>query len=462
LAYNIRQIAAERKFCDELSLEALSKVVPAEEIHSVLNLFQANHRRHRKLTMTAIVWLLIALHLYPHLAIGRILQKLARGLRFIWHDPDWRLPKDNAITYRRYQLGARPLVALFHRIARPIATPETPGAFAFGLRLMAIDSAVDDLPDTADNAVAFGRLGGPKGASAFPQLRSVYLVECGTHAIVDAGVWPVRVSERVGGFRLLRSVSPGMLLMWDRGFHDFDMLVASKQRQAEVLSRLPDSVKPEVVRQLKDGSQLAYLYASAAKRRQAGERLLVRVITYMIKDPAREGGNKRHRVVTTLLEEEKYPALEMVCLYHERWEIELVIDELQTHQRLSGAVLRSLKPVGVIQEFYALLIAHFAVRYLMAEAALREGIDPDRLSFVQALSVIEDTIAEFQMVDRQQREQLYERMLKDLAAGRLPERRQRSNPRRVKRKMTKFHIKRAQHYNWPQPSGPFRDAVALI
>lgn len=462
MGYNIRQIAAERKFCDEVSLEALSKVVPIATIQLVLNQFQANHQRHRKLTMITIVWLLIALQLYPRLAIGRVLQKLTRGLRFIWPNPDWRLPKDSAIAYRRYQLGARPMVALFHRIARPLATPQTPGAFAFGLRLVAIDSAVDEVPDTPDNAVAFGRLSGPRGASAFPQLRGVYLIECGTHAILDAGVWPVRVSERVGGFRLLRSVGAGMLLLWDRGFHGFDMFIATQKRQAEVLSRLPDSVKPTSVRQLADGSQLAYLYASQAKRRKAGERLLVRVITYTINDPARAGNAKRHRVVTTLLDEATYPALELVCLYHERWEIELVIDELQTHQRMSQTVFRSLKPVGVIQEFYAMLIAHFAVRSLMAEAALREGCDPDRLSFAHALSVIEDTVAEFQMVDDQQRERLYERVLKDLAAWRLPERRQRSNPRRVKRKMTKFHIKRAQHYHWPQPSGSFRDAVALI
>ena len=168
-----------------------------------------------------------------------MLGKLAQGLRLSWPDPEYPLPKDAAICYRRYQLGARPMVALFHRVCQPMATPNTPGAFLFGLRLMAIDGTVEDVHDTPENEAAFGRHHSDRGASAFPQVQGVYLVECGTHGIVDAGFWPCHTSERVGGFRMLRSVGPGMLVMWDRGFHDFDMIMRAWKQGAQVLSRLP-------------------------------------------------------------------------------------------------------------------------------------------------------------------------------------------------------------------------------
>jgi len=177
--------------------------------------------------------------------------------------------------------------------------------------------------------------------------------------------------------------------------------------------------------------------------------------------PARTS-HRASAVSTTLFDPRLYPALDLACAYHERWEVELVIDEMDTHQRLAGRPLRSLKPVGVIQELYGLLIAHYAIRVLMHEAAVQAGVDPDRLSFVHALRVIRDAIPEFQMTTPDQHPQLFSRLLADIATGRLPERRLRSNPRVVKRKMSNFHLKRSEHYHWPQPTRPFRQAVALI
>ena len=462
MGYRIREIEAESKFSSQLTLEAIGRPVPMEEIKAVLWEEGAQETRERKLNMAVVVLLVIAMNIYTHLSIGHVIRKMAQGLRFIWPNPDYRLPKDNAITYRRYQLGARPMVTLFHRVCRPMATPMTRGAFLFGLRLMAIDGTVEDVPDTPENAAVFGRQHGDRGDSAFPQVRGVYLVECGPHAIVDAGFWPYGISERVGGFRMLRSLEPGMLVMWDRGLHDFDMIVGARQREAHVLSRLPAHVKPKRVRTLSDGSYLAYLYPSDYQRRKRGEHLLVRIIEYTITDPALPGYDEIHRLVTTLLDDEAYPALDLACAYHERWEIELVINEMDTHQRLAGRPLRSLKPVGVIQELYGLLIAHYAIRFLMHEAALQAGVDPDRLSFVHALRVLHDAIPEFQVTDPDQLPQLYARLLRDIADGRLPKRRLRSNPRVVKRKMSKFRLKRSEHYHWPQPTRPFHQAVALI
>jgi hypothetical protein len=461
MGFKIREMNTECKFSQALTVEALSRAIPPDAIRAVLQQTAVGQTRERKLSLTIVVWLVIALHLYTSLPMYAVLAKLARGLRFLWSDPLIALPTDSALTYRRYQVGARPLALLFRSICQPIATLNTRGAFLCGWRLMALDGTREDVPDTPANAAVFGRHTSDRGASAFPQVQAVYLAECGTHAIVDAGFWPCHTSERVGGFRLLRSLREDMLVLWDRGFHDYDMLVGARRRGAQVLSRLPSFVKPEPLRTLADGSVLAALRPSDYQRRKRGERLLVRVITYRITDPTVPGYGETYRVLTTLLDPSQTPAHELACAYHERWEIELVVDEVDTHQRLAGRTLRSLKPVGVIQELYGLLLAHYAVRVLMHEAALQADLDPDRLSFVHALEVVRDAVPEFQLVVPEQVPLLYARLLQDIGAKHLPERRPRSNPRVVKRKMSNFKLKRAEHYRPPKPQGSFRDAIVV-
>lgn len=154
----------------------------------------------------------------------------------------------------------------------------------------------------------------------------MYLVECGTHAVVDAGFWPYHTSERVGDFRLLRSVTAGILVMWDRGLHDYDMVVQTRQRGAHVLSRLPAHVKPEIIQSLADGSYLAYLRPADYARRKQGERVLARVIEYTLTDPHLPGYGDIQRLVTTLLDPEACPILDLICAYHERWELEITIN----------------------------------------------------------------------------------------------------------------------------------------
>lgn len=462
MRYRLRQIGEASKFSCELKVEAIGRAVPEREVEAVLETEGVTTVRERKLNMVITVMLVIMMNLYTHVSIGGVMKKLGRGLRYIWPDPDYVLPGASAIIYRRKQLGARPMVRLFHQVCRPLAQPATPGAFLFGLRLMGIDGSVEDVPDTPENAKVFGRHHSDRGQSAFPQVQGVYLVECGSHAIVDAGFWPYRTSERVGGYRLLRSVEPDMLVMWDSGLHSFDMVVGVVKRGGHVLSRLPAHVKPERVRTLPDGSYLAYLYPSDYKRRKAGEHILVRVIEYTLTDPALPGYDERHRLITTLLDPDAYPLLDLVCGYHQRWEAEITFDEVDTHQRLLDRPLRSRSPVGVIQELYGLLIAHYVVRCLMYEAAVQADLEPHQLSFVNAVQVICEAIPEFQMTAPDQLPQLYARLLRDIAAERLPKRRLRSNPRVVKRKMSNFRLKRPEHQHWPQPTRSFRQAVAVL
>ena len=376
----------------ELDIAVIERIVPLETIAKVLAHEGVQTERERKLNLVVTVLLIIMLNLYTTEAISAVLEKMAQGLRYIWPDPDYQVANASAISYRRYQVGARPLAALFQQVCQPLARPDTPGAFMFGWRLMALDGTIEEVPDTPANAAAFGRHQSARGPSAFPLVKGVYLVECGTHAIVDAGFWPYATNERVGGFRLLRSVTSDMLLMWDRGFYDYDRLAQTRQHGTHLLCRLPAQVKPQPVRSLADGSYLAYVQPSDYHRRKADEKLLVRVIDYTITDPNLPGYGEPHRLLTTLLDPQLYPILDLICTYHQRWEIEITLDEIDTHQRLLPGPLRSLKPVGVIQELYGLLIAHYIIRTLMHEAAQLAHLDPDRLSFIGAIRVLQHSM----------------------------------------------------------------------
>lgn len=463
MGFSLRRIADNIKFPEAVSLNALEQVITQATVEAVVADLGVEEERMRKLPAVVTLWLCIAMGLFTNTALEQVLKKMVKGLRYIWPgDADYETANKSAICQARYRLGAQPVVELFHRVCKPMATEQTIGAFLFGLRLMAIDGDVEDVCDTPANVAFFGRSSGGRGDAAFPQTRAVYLCEVGTHAICDAGLWPYHTSERVGGLRMLRSVVAGMLVMWDCGFHSFDMAYQTIQRKAHFLGRLPAHVKPKFVRALSDGSYLAYIYPSDYQRKKRGEHLLVRVIEYTIDDPNRPGHGEHHRLVTSLLDAELYPAHTLACEYHQRWEIEITIDEVQTHQRLPNIPLRSQKPVGVIQEAYGLLIAHYALRFLMHEAALQADLDPHRLSFTNALHIIRDAVSDFQMTAPHQLPRLYQRLLNDIAGHRLPEREGRSNPRVVKRKMSKFKLKRPHHFHWPQPSKLFPEAVVIL
>ncbi len=459
MGYRIRQIEPKSQLSEAITVEVITEIVPIEVIGQVVEECRAREQRKRQLPAVLVVVLAIAMNLFWEVSLSYVLVRLSQGLRFLSEAGVGDLAVKSSISSARYRLGAKVLEVLFKRVCRPLATTDTKGAFAFELRLMAIDGTAETMPDTPENEAYFGRQSGRRGDSAFPQVRCVYLCECGTHAIIDAGFWPYKVSERVGGRRLLRSIVAGMLVMWDRGFHAFDMVAGVLGRGAHVLSRLPAYVKPTRVMSLPDGSWLGDIFPCNPQRRKRGEHLLVRILEYEIDDPHRPGHAQHHRLLTTLLDPVQYPALDLVCLYHERWEVESVIDEIDTHQRLLPRPLRSLLPVGVIQELYALLIAHFVIRAVMHRAALAHNLDPHQLSFVNSLRLIGDALPEFQLVDPVDHPRLWSRLLHDMAHFHLPKRQNRSNPRVVKRKMSNFKLKRPHHRPWPQPNKEFRNAI---
>lgn len=462
MGYMIRRIGAGAKLGDEVALEAIARAVPRQVVQAVVADLGVTEKRLRKLPAELTMLLVIAMNLFTHQSIGQVLVKMLKGLRLIRPSDDFLAASKGGICQARYRLGARPMVELFHRVCRPLAKEATRGAFVHGLRLMALDTAVCDMADTPANARVYGRCGTDRGQSGFPQALAAYLEECGSHAVIDAGLWPVHADHHKAAQRLLRCLEPGMLLMWDSGLHSFAMAAKTRARGAHFLGRVPGGAKLTPLHRLGDGSYLATIRADQKMEADRNQEPMVRVIEYTIRDPGRQGYNERHRLMTSLVDAAKWPALELACLYHERWEIELTIDELKTHQRVPWRPWRSKKPVGVVQEFYALLVAHYAVRAIMHDCALEHDLDPDRLSFTNSLELVCNAIDEFQLVDSREHPALYQRLLADIAHFCLPQRANRTNPRVVKRKMSKFNLKRPGHRNWPQPTMPFSQAVLLL
>lgn len=457
----IRAIAADEPLSAHLALDAVSERIPLPMIQEVIALHHVREERDRKLSAAVTLILCIAMNLYAHEALPAVFRRLVSGLRWLWPHRQHLSANKSAISQARYRLGAKPLVSLFDRICQPLATPETPGAFLFGLRLMAFDGTMLDLADTPANVAVFGRRPSARGVSAWPQALLVGFCECGTHALCDAGLWPYNYDEKRGVRRLLRSVRAGMLVLSDRGLHSFDLLAATLARDAHILNRVPSQVKPPVIETLADGTHLVRLRPSDGKRRRRGEHVVLRLIRYTLDDPNRPGHRQEHRLITSLLDPTQAPAGELIVAYHSRWEFELTVDEVATHQR-PVLPLRSKRPVGVVQEVYGLLLAHYLVRAVMVEAAATASLPPTRLSFLESLRLIRESVPDFQRTAPADHPIIYRALLDDIVATRLPPRANRLNPRVVKQKMSNFPVKGAQHHASPHPTKPFRDAIHVL
>lgn len=240
-------------------------------------------------------------------------------------------------------------------MVRPLATRQTPGAFLGGLRLMAVDGTVFDVPDSKENARVFGYPGSRRGTrAAFPKVRLVLLIEAGTHLIVDALMCPYRIGERVRAKKLLRSVTTGMLLMWDRGLHSYAMVNATITQGCDYLGRLPANVKFEVVKVLEDGSYLSWIAPDRKSKKKGATRIQVRIVEYTIDSDTEP---QTYRLITSLVDLALLPAGLLAAEYHQRWEVENTIDELKTHLNARKTPIRSLQPRQVVQEIYGWLLA---------------------------------------------------------------------------------------------------------
>ena len=391
MARTLAGLPAGTRVTDYISLGAVAGRVPMERVHEVLKQEGRQSQRQRQLPAHVMVYYVIALALYMEVSYGEVLRCLLEGLEWIGL-PVQRIRRTGAsgISQARSRLGAAPLKRLYDELVEPIALEQTRGAWYRGWRLISLDGSTLDVADEKVNEEAFGRPGSARGASGYPQLRFAALVECGTHVLFGALEGPYGTSEIELARSVLQRLRPGMLCLADRNFYSFALWSQAAATGGELVWRMKANAVLPCVERLEDGSYLSKVYPSEKDRRHDRHAVWVRVIEYRLE--GLPDAEPLYRLLTTILLPHVAPARELAALYHERWEIETSLDELKTHLRGRRIVLRSKTPELVRQEFYGLLLAHYAVRGLMHEAALQAELDPDELSFVHAVRVIKRKI----------------------------------------------------------------------
>jgi hypothetical protein len=372
----------------------IAKFFPLEKVRGVLEETRRASVRERDLPAHVVVYYVIALALYMRSSYREVLRCLLEGVQWLL-DPSaaLKVAGKSGISQARSRLGVEPLKALYEAVVIPIAERRTKGAWYRNWRLVSLDGSTLDVADTAENEEVFGRPGASRGSSAFPKLRFVGLLENGTHVLWAAQLAPYAIDEITLARQVVPALQKGMLCLADRFFPGYQLWQAATQTGADLLWRTRQNARLEVDRRLPDGSYLSRLYLCISDRRNRRKAIVVRVIDYRLKDVP--DAEPVYRLITTILDPKQAPARELAALYHERWEIETALDELKTHLRGAQIVLRSKTPELVKQEFYGLLMAHFAIRGLMHEAALQADEDPDRLSFLHSVRVVQRRLPRF-------------------------------------------------------------------
>jgi hypothetical protein len=406
-------------------LGELTRIVSFDLVDAAINAAGAAQKRVRRLPTRVVVYVLLAGVLFADVGYRQVLARLVRGAGL-----ELTVPGSSALSQAFRRIGVAPLAELFDLVRGPAAgTPRWRG-----LLVCAIDGTTMVIPDTGANTAAFGRpTGRPDAPGGYPMLRLVSIVACGSRTVLDAVFGPYRVGETTYAAGLAGCLRPGMVLLADRNFAARALLEQFAETGADLLIRCRDDRRFQVLEHLGDGTTIAHL-----------GRLRVRVIDAQITVDLGTTGRQRtgrYRLITTLTDPARYPAKEVVELYHQRWEIETSYRETKS-TILDGRVLRARTPAGIAQEVYAVLIVHQALRTAIADTALvTGGIPPDRLSFTIALAAARDAIHTAAAILAETGTDLTGRIGAAVLDAVLPPRRARSSPRVTKRAISKHRAK---------------------
>jgi hypothetical protein len=387
MARTLAELPAGTRVTDYISLGVVTNAVPLITVKSVLQKTKRVSARERDLPAHVVVYYVIALALYMQVSYREVLRCLLEGRQWLVQPGETiKVAGKSGISQARTRLGWEPLQELHDRIVRPVATKATKGAWYRKWRLVSLDGSTLDVADEKENVGRFGRPGASRGQAAYPQIRFVSLVENGTHVLFGTRMAEYATGETTLAKQLMTQLTAGMLCLADRNFFSYTLWKQASAGGAELLWRVKKNMRLDCEKRLPDGSYLSHVYPSERDYRHKTNGIAVRAIDYELEGIA--NAEPMYRLITTILNCERAPAQELAGHYHERWEIEAALDELKTHLRGSKIVLRSKKPDLVRQEFYGLMLAHYAVRTLMHEAAIKAGEDPDRLSFIHSVRVV--------------------------------------------------------------------------
>ena len=392
------------RLTDHLSIGVLTKTVPRFLIDEVLAETGKKEKRSRLLPAHVVVYFVMALALFRD-GYDEVMRHVVHGLRFArtWSQR-WTVPSTGAMTQARAPLGEAPMAELFARIAQPLASPGTPGAWLGRWRLMAIDGVMLDIPDTAANLAEYEKVASGT-RRPYPQVKIVGLGECGTHALIDASIGSIRQGERELADPLTSSVTPNMLVTADRGFFSYPLWLAYMLTGTDLLWRLTKTTQLPVLQLLPDGSYLSEIsrIKSPGKTRipldtvrdpHLATHLPVRVIEYQVHTGAENEEPETFRLITTITDHHEVNAAELASAYAQRWEFESSLREIECQLLTPGGTLRSKSPELVRQEIWGILLTHYSIRVFMTEAADTTEIDPDRISMIRAINIIRRTVTD--------------------------------------------------------------------
>ncbi len=390
MARTIAELPKGSRVTDHISLGVIAKFFPLERINKILADTGKASKRQRNLPGHVVVYYVIALALYMQVSYREVLRCLLEGVRWLQGPKaDIKVTGKSGISQARTRVGIEPLQALHDELVVPIAVRDnkrtTRGAWYRKWRLVSIDGSTLDVADTKENETAFGRPKASRGQSAFPQIRLVSLVENGTHILFGSRMAGYHTGELTLTQDVIGFLGKEMLCLADRNFFSYSLWKQAQATGAELLWRVKKNLKLPCLKRFRDGSYLSKIYASPKDRRRDRNGIDVRVEYTLEGVPDAES---IYRLITTILDPKDAPPKELASLYHERWEIKNAFDEFKTHLRGAKIVLRSKRPELVVQEFYGFMMAHFAIRGIMHEAALKADEDPDRLSYVHSVRVI--------------------------------------------------------------------------
>jgi hypothetical protein len=387
MARTVAELAKGSRITDYISLGVVTKTFPAATVKSIFEATGRSSHRQRELPAHVVVYYVIALALYMHSSYREVLRCLLEGIQWLLN-PTARIKVTgkSGISQARTRLGVEPLRQLHDQVVRPIPLKTTKGAWYRDWRVVSLGGSTLDVADERANEEAFGRPGANRDRSAYPQIRFVSLVENGTHVLFGSQMGSWRTGEPALAQGALPWLGPGVLCLADRYFFGIEFWRQAQATGAELLWRGKKNLRLACESRLTDGSSLSRIYPSHYDRQVHRKAVVVGVIEYRLEGVP--GAEPFYRLLTTILAPEQAAIHELAVLYHERWEVETALDELKTHLRGARIVLRSKTPELVRQEFYGLMMAHFALRGLMHEAARQAEEDPDRLSFVHAVRVI--------------------------------------------------------------------------
>ena len=433
-------------------LRGLHACLSEEKIHAILG--QRFLTRYCKRVLNVdLVWLIVGFGLFA--------DKSYRGIFRLCHDQSVEVPCRATLTAARKRISADLIRLLAEGVICLLARSASsdPSSYYGGLKLMAVDGTLLDCPDSPANRSEFGRVENQNGLSAYPKVRVISLCEIGTRVLWRSVIGTYHQSEQKLVLPLLEQLSPGMLLLADRHFGVAPIIYRLIKRKVSFLIRVKKTQCFPVEKRLPDGSYLSTIYRHKNDRRSGRPGQIVRVIRYQHNDSNRPHCGEVHVLVTNLLDPIKFPALELIDLYHQRWEEELAFSEWKILM-CKKRVLRSQSPEGVRQELWGMLISHFIIRKLIFDAVKKSQIPPSTISFTEAFEILHARLPDAPR-SQHRRKRWLRYLLAEIRREQLPPRANRINPRKVKKRTKARKTKRDSDRSPPKPKGRFIDQVQI-